>query len=546
MARRRSHRLGRRRRVRHFELREKHAFADTDAPLRARCRIAGEVAVLPLASSARLCFVAHANDAHARLCVVARTPELLLAFDIDDRRHCHGQIDAAVLAEQRGNLLDLNATRSSDHPVDGGDSNDAARETRISRHLALRILPIFMFAYVAAYVDRINVSFAKLQMVVDLGFSDAVFGFGAGTFALGYVVFEVPSNMILQRVGAKRWLTRIILSWAIVSALTTFIATPKQFYVMRYLLGVAEAGLVPGIVYYISQSFPRYHRARVLSTFYAALPLSGLIGSPLSGFIMEYFDGIAGLSGWKWMLVVEALPAFVAALLCWKYLEDDVTQSRHESEADRAYLSRTLAQDRALAASASNDQMFGSWIFWTFGVIYFLDVFGIYGYTLWAPTMIKSLGVGRDFVIGLIAALPNAVAMIVMITVGQSADRHRDRRLHTAALFLLAAAGLMLALVWHGNLWLTVLALCIANAGLLSVPPVFWGMPTAVLGPSNAASGIAWISAIGNIGGFFGPYVVGVLKQSSGSFALPVSCMIVCLLAGLGLTLVLPKHIVNR
>lgn len=449
-------------------------------------------------------------------------------------------------AKQRGNLLDLNATRSSGHPAGSDDPNDEARENRIARHLALRILPIFMFAYVAAYVDRINVSFAKLQMGVDLGFTDAVFGFGAGTFALGYVVFEVPSNMILQRVGAKRWLTRIILSWAIVSALTTFIATPKQFYVMRYLLGVAEAGLVPGIVYYISQSFPRYHRARVLSTFYAALPLSGLIGSPLSGFIMEYFDGIGGLVGWKWMLVVEALPAFVAALLCWRYLEDDVTQSLHESDADRAYLSRTLAVDRALAASANNNQMFGSWIFWTFGVIYFLDVFGIYGYTLWAPTMIKSLGVGRDLFIGLIAALPNAVAMIVMITVGQSADRRRERRVHTAVLFLLAATGLTLALVWHGNLWLTVIALCIANAGLLSVPPVFWGMPTALLGPSNAASGIAWISAIGNIGGFFGPYVVGVLKQSSGSFVLPVSCMIVCLLAGLCLTLTLPRHIVNR
>ncbi|AMV44301.1 MFS transporter [Paraburkholderia caribensis] len=442
--------------------------------------------------------------------------------------------------------MDLNATRSSGHLIDSHDSIDEARGNRISRHLALRILPIFMFAYVAAYVDRINVSFAKLQMGVDLGFTDAVFGFGAGTFALGYVVFEVPSNMILQRVGAKRWLTRIILSWAIVSALTTFISTPKQFYVMRYLLGVAEAGLVPGIVFYISQSFPQYHRARILSAFYAALPLSGLIGSPLSGFIMEYFDGIGGFSGWKWMLIVEALPAFVAALLCWKYLEDDVTKSRHETEADRAYLAQTLAKDRALAASANNNEMFASWIFWIFGLIYLLDVFGIYGYTLWAPTMIKSLGVGRDFFIGLIAALPNAVAMIVMITVGQSADRRRERRMHTAALFLLAATGLTLALVWHGNLWLTVIALCIANAGLLSIPPVFWGMPTAVLGPTNAASGIAWISAIGNIGGFFGPYVVGLLKQSSGSFALPVSCMIVCLILGLCLTLLLPKHIVNR
>lgn len=430
--------------------------------------------------------------------------------------------------------------------METGRLEDGIREERISRHLALRILPIFMFAYVAAYVDRINVSFAKLQMSVDLGFTDAVFGFGAGTFALGYVVFEVPSNMILQRVGAKRWLTRIILSWAIVSVLTTFIQTPKQFYVMRYLLGVAEAGLVPGIVYYISQSFPRFHRARTLSAFYAALPLAGLIGSPLSGFIMEYLDGVATLPGWKWMLIVEALPAFGAAWLCWTYLEDDVTASQHQTDADRAYLAKALAEDRALAATANHNEMFTSWVFWAFGLIYFLDVFGIYGYTLWAPTIIKSLGVQGDFTIGLIAALPNAAAVVVMVAAGRNADRRRERRLHTAALLLIAAAGLALSLVWRDNLWLTVIALCIANAGLLSMPPVFWGMPTAVLGPSTAASGIAWISAIGNIGGFFGPYVVGILKQSSGGFALPVSCMIACLFAGLCLTLLLPKQLVNR
>ncbi|WP_112171189.1 MFS transporter [Paraburkholderia unamae] len=441
--------------------------------------------------------------------------------------------------------MDLNATRST-ASIETVRMEDGIREERISKHLALRILPIFMFAYVAAYVDRINVSFAKLQMSLDLGFTDAVFGFGAGTFALGYVVFEVPSNMILQRVGAKRWLTRIILSWAIVSVLTTFIQTPKQFYVMRYLLGVAEAGLVPGIVYYISQSFPRFHRARTLSAFYAALPLAGLIGSPLSGFIMEYLDGVAALPGWKWMLVAEALPAFGAAWLCWTYLEDDVTASRHQTDADRAYLAKTLAEDRAIAATTNHNEMFASWVFWTFGLIYFLDVFGIYGYTLWAPTIIKSLGVHGDFMIGLIAALPNAVAVVVMVAVGRNADRRRERRLHTAALLLIAAAGLALSLVWRDNLWLTVMALCIANAGLLSMPPVFWGMPTAVLGPSTAASGIAWISAIGNIGGFFGPYVVGILKQSSGGFALPVSCMIACLLSGLCLTLLLPKHLVNR
>lgn len=423
---------------------------------------------------------------------------------------------------------------------------DAARADRIFKRLALRVLPIFMFAYLASYIDRVNVSFAKLQLSQDLGFTDAVFGFGAGTFALGYVLFEVPSNMLLQKVGAKRWLTRIILAWAIVSALTTLIATPKQFYVMRYLLGVTEAGLVPGVVYYISQSFPRFHRARILSVFYTALPMAGLVGSPMSGFIMEYLDGLLSVAGWKWMLIIEAIPAFVAAIMCWKYLEDDVTQGNHQSESDRNYLISALEEDKATAAPIKHDNIFKSNIFWIFGIIYFLDVFGIYGYTLWAPTIIKSLGVERNSLIGLLAALPNAVAVIVMIIAGRKADSRRERRLLVAALFLMAAAGLTLALVWHGTLWLSIAALCIANAGLLSIPPIFWGMPTAVLPPDNAASGIAWISAIGNIGGFFGPYVVGLLKQSSGSFASAIYCIIACLLFGLILTLLLPKHLVNR
>ncbi|WP_175769582.1 MFS transporter [Burkholderia cenocepacia] len=441
--------------------------------------------------------------------------------------------------------MELNATGVSDS-LAVITTVDAARADRIFKRLALRVLPIFMFAYLASYIDRVNVSFAKLQLSQDLGFTDAVFGFGAGTFALGYVLFEVPSNMLLRKVGAKRWLTRIILAWAIVSALTTLIATPKQFYVMRYLLGVTEAGLVPGVVYYISQSFPRFYRARILSIFYTALPMAGLIGSPMSGFIMEYLDSLLSLAGWKWMLIIEAIPAFVAAIMCWKYLEDDVTQGNHQSESDRNHLISSLEEDKSIVSSINQNNVFSSKIFWIFGIIYFLDVFGIYGYTLWAPTIIKSLGVERKSFIGLIAALPNAVAVIVMIIAGRKADSRRERRLLVAALFLMAAAGLTFALVWHGTLWLSIAALCIANAGLLSIPPIFWSMATAVLSPRNAASGIAWISAIGNIGGFFGPYVVGLLKQSSGSFVPAIYCIIACLLFGLVLTLLLPKHLVNR
>ncbi len=442
--------------------------------------------------------------------------------------------------------VEIDATNMPPGAASPAPSHDAATADRIFRRLALQILPILMFAYITSYIDRVNVSFAKLQMAQQLGFSDAVFGFGAGIFFLGYVIFEVPSNMILQRVGARRWITRIILSWGVVSGLTAFVATPMQFYVMRCLLGVAEAGFIPAIVFYIGQSFPRNRRARILSMFYAALALAGLIGSPLTGFIMQYFDGLMQLPGWKWIFIVEALPAFLAAVYTWKGLDDDVTKSPRYSEADRAFLSRVLAEDRAVTAESNHKGLFSSWLVWAFCLIYFLDVFGIYGYTFWAPTMIKSMGISGDFAIGALAALPNAVAVVVMLTFGRSADRRGERRMHVAALLLMGAVGLSLSVLWHDNLWLGMIALCIANAGLLSFPPLFWSMPTAVLGQAAAAVGIAWISAFGNLGGFFGPYVVGFLKQASGGMTLPIFSMVGCLVLGIVLTMLLPKRLVNR
>jgi MFS family permease len=280
--------------------------------------------------------------------------------------------------------------------------------------------------------------------------------------------------------------------------------------------------------------------------FYAALALAGLIGSPLTGFIMQYFDGLMQLPGWKWIFIVEALPAFLAAVYTWKGLDDDVTKSPRYSEADRAFLSRVLAEDRAVTAESNHKGLFSSWLVWAFCLIYFLDVFGIYGYTFWAPTMIKSMGISGDFAIGALAALPNAVAVVVMLTFGRSADRRGERRMHVAALLLMGAVGLSLSVLWHDNLWLGMIALCIANAGLLSFPPLFWSMPTAVLGQAAAAVGIAWISAFGNLGGFFGPYVVGFLKQASGGMTLPIFSMVGCLALGIVLTMLLPKRLVNR
>ncbi|RKT99375.1 MFS transporter [Burkholderia sp. Nafp2/4-1b] len=442
--------------------------------------------------------------------------------------------------------MEIDATCNPGGLAPPASAHTLAHEDRLFRRLALHILPILMFAYVTSYIDRVNVSFAKLQMSQHLGFSDAVFGFGAGIFFLGYVIFEVPSNLLLVRVGPRRWITRIVVSWGIVSGLTAFVSTPMQFYVMRFLLGVAEAGFIPAIVLYMTQSFPRQRRARILSMFYAALALAGLIGSPLTGFILQYFDGAMQIPGWKWIFILESLPAFVAALYVWKGLDDDVTRSERFSPPDRAILARVLADDRATTEAASHQGLFTSWLVWAFCVIYFLDVFAIYGYTFWAPTMIKQMGIGSDFVIGLLAALPNAVAVVVMVLFGRSADRRGGRRLHVAALLLMGAAGLGLSVIWHDQLWLGMFALCIANAGLISFPPLFWSMPTTALGAASVSMGIAVISSFGNLGGFFGPYAVGYLKQVSGSLAAPLFVMVGCLLLGLVLTMLLPARLVDR
>lgn len=442
--------------------------------------------------------------------------------------------------------MEIDATCNPGDLAAPASAHDLAQEDRIFRRLAVQILPVLMFAYVTSYIDRVNVSFAKLQMSQHLGFSDAVFGFGAGIFFLGYVIFEVPSNMLLVRVGPRRWITRIVVSWGVVSGLTAFVSTPMQFYVMRFLLGVAEAGFIPAIVLYMARSFPGRRRARILSMFYAALALAGLIGSPLTGFILQYFDGAMQIPGWKWIFILEALPAFLAAFYVWKGLDDDVTRSERFSPADRAVLARVLAEDRATTESVDHRGLFSSWLVWAFCVIYFLDVFAIYGYTFWAPTMIKQMGIGSDFVIGLLAALPNAVAVVVMVLFGRSADRRGARRLHVAVLLLMGATGLGLSVVWHDQLWLGMFALCIANAGLISFPPLFWSMPTAALGTASVSMGIAVISSFGNLGGFFGPYAVGYLKQMSGSLAAPLFVMVGCLLLGIVLTMLLPARLVER
>lgn len=426
------------------------------------------------------------------------------------------------------------------------ESFGTLNEERLFRKLAGRILPVLMLAYLAAYIDRINIGFAKLQMAQDLAFSDAVYGFGAGIFFLGYFLFEVPSNLILHRVGARRWITRIMITWGLVSGLTMLVRTPGEFYVMRFLLGVAEAGFIPGVIYHLSNWFPSQRRGRVMSVFYIALALSGFIGGPLSGLIMESMSGVGGLAGWRWTFLIEAIPSVLIGLLVFFTLEEKISDAAWLDQAERAHLTQLIAEDNRGKVRLSLRQLAANKTVAVMSLIFFCDVFAIYGLNFWMPTLIHNMGIQSNLTIGLVSALPSACAIVSMVFFGRSADRHRERRWHLVALFLLGATGMALSIAWQHNVILGVLALCVANMGILAIPPLFWSLPTAILGGAAAAAGIAWINSLANLSGFLGPYIVGYVKQASGSTDAAIYLLAAVLFIGAALVLTIPARMVNK
>jgi MFS family permease len=422
----------------------------------------------------------------------------------------------------------------------------AEAENRLFRKVALHILPVLMLGYLAASVDRVNIGFAKLHMAADLNFSDAVYGFGAGIFFLGYFFFEVPSNVILHRVGARIWIARIMATWGIVSALTMFVSTPLQFYAVRFALGVAEAGFIPGVIYYLSNWFPAERRGRVMGVFYIALALSGFIGGPVSGLILQTLSGVGGMAGWKWLFLIEALPTIVIAVLVYATLDKDVASARWLDESERATLQGMIdAESRGKAHLSLRSMMFNGHV-QIMSLIFFCGIFAMYGLGFWMPTLIKNMGVKSDLSIGLMSAVPSVFAIVSMVGFGRSADRMRERRWHLAILYLLGAVGLALSVLWEHDPLLGIVALCIANMGILAIPPLFWSLPTAILGGAAAAAGIAWINSFANLAGFLGPYVVGYVKQSTGTTEAAVWLLAVVLIVGAALILTLPRRMVNR
>ena len=426
--------------------------------------------------------------------------------------------------------------------VDAGDF-----EARTYRAVTWRLLPFLFLCYILAYLDRVNVGFARLQMQADLGLSDTAYGIGAGMFFIGYFFFEVPSNLFLHRVGARIWIARIMITWGLISASFMFIRTPASFYTLRFILGVAEAGFFPGIILYLTYWYPAERRARMVALFMAAPPLAGVFGGPLSGWIMQALAGRRGLAGWQWLFVLEAIPAIIVGTLVLLYLDNGIRSAKWLDDREKAILEKGIEKDRAaVSVHASLSDVFGDRRLWLLCLIYFCCVMGHYGLTFWMPVLIQNAGVSGTFRIGLFTAIPYSGAVVAMVLLGSSADLHRERRWHASVPMVVGAIFLSLSAVAGTHTTLAITCLTIAAAGVLSSGALFWSLPTAFLGGVAAAAGIAAINSVGNLAGFVSPYVVGWLKDLTNSTEAGMFAVSAVLIVGAAAILTISPKLVNR
>ena len=395
---------------------------------------------------------------------------------------------------------------------------DGSLEQATMRRVAWRLIPFICLLYFIAFIDRVNIGFAALTMNKDLGFSATIFGFGAGVFFFGYFLFEIPSNIILDKVGARLWIARVMVTWGFLSGAFAFIQGETSFYVLRFLLGAAEAGFFPGIILYLSYWFPARYRAAVVSLFMTAAPISVLLGSPLSSLLLE-MEGLLGLHGWQWMFLIEAVPAVILGIAVLFYLTDLPEKATWLADDQRAWLVAEMEAERAgKQASARHNILSGlaDPRVLALALIYFGTSAGLYTLGIWAPQIIKGLGLST-MTVGLLNAVPPTVAVVAMVLWARHSDRTGERTWHVVIACLAAALGLMLA-GGATSVIAVVAALSLVNVGISAAKPPLWAMPTMFLSGSAAAVGIATINAIGNLGGFVGPWAIGWIKDRTGSF----------------------------
>jgi MFS family permease len=383
-------------------------------------------------------------------------------------------------------------------------------EDALYKKVASRIVPLLFFCYIAAYLDRVNVSFAKLQIQSDVPqISDTVFGLGAGIFFLGYFAFEVPSNILMEKVGARFWIARIMITWGIVSTAMIFVNSPWVFYGLRLLLGFAEAGFFPGVILYLTYWFPSRRRGEMVAFFMLAIALTGVIGAPLSGWILHEFNVAAGLKGWQMLFLLEGIPSIVLGIFVPWLLANGVRSAHWLTEEEKQLLERNLQADEVRKDHLPLTGIFFNPHLILFAAIYFCCAMGLYGTGFWIPQLIKNTGVKDPLYVGLLTAIPYSFGAVAMVVMGRSSDRSGERRVHFALASLLGAAGIVISNLFRQNTLIAMVGLTLATLGILATFPLFWPMPTAMLAGTAAAAGIAWINSLGNLAGFFGPSIVG-------------------------------------
>ncbi|WP_047474076.1 MFS transporter [Delftia sp. ZNC0008] len=439
---------------------------------------------------------------------------------------------------------DIASGQAGAHPAQA----DSPETARAYAKVFWRLVPFLMLCYVIAYLDRVNVGFAKLQMSQDLGFSETVFGLGAGVFFIGYFLFEVPSNLLMHRLGARVWIARIMITWGILSAMFMYVETPTGFYILRFLLGLAEAGFYPGVILYLTYWYPAHRRAKIVALFMSAIPVAGIFGNPLSGWIMQAFHGDHGLHGWQWMFLIEAIPALVIGVVTIFYLDNGISSAKWLTASEKQLLAREIELDQQHSGSQKHSlkAVFADRRVWWMCLIYFAFVAGQYGLTFWMPTLIKSTGVTGALNIGLLSAIPFLCAIVVMNLMGHSADKRRERRWHLIVPALMGAVGFAMTAFFADNTVLSLIFLSLAAAGVLTCAPLFWSLPTAFLSGTAAAAGIAIVNSVGNLAGFASPYMIGYLKDLTQSTQAGMFVLAGVLVVGAIAVWLTPAKMVNR
>ncbi|OPY97005.1 MFS transporter permease [Bradyrhizobium sacchari] len=408
------------------------------------------------------------------------------------------------------------------------DLDSRLTEQLVVKKIAWRLMPLIIVCYFFAFFDRVNISFAKTALQADIGLSNTAYGFGASLFVVGYVLLEVPSNMMLYRFGARRWIARIMISWGFATAAMVFVHSEWQFYALRFVIGAMEAGFAPGILYYLTLWFPKSHRGRMTSVFFLATAFSGIIGAPISGLILNYFNGLLGLAGWQWLFLAGGVPCVALGVVVLSRFDDGLAQAAWLSEEERRLITVQLERQNSEIGEHSAWRSLLMPNVLLLGFIYFLIQIASYGLNFWAPDLIKAAGGGSAATVGFLTAIPYICGAICMIVVGRLSDASGERPKFIAGLVLAAAFGFFASGLFDRNVVTLIGALAILGGGVVAAIPTFWTLPPKILSGAGAASGIALINTMGQVGGIVSPIMVGSIKDMVGS-ATPALYVIGCL-----------------